>query len=165
MKFEQKAWAGARISLGIIFSWAFLDKLFGLGYSTAADKSWLLGNSPTTGFLKFATAGPLSSIFQSMAGQVWVDWLFMLGLALIGFALLSGMGMKLAGYSGALLMSFMFLAAIPFYAPESHNPLVDEHIVYAFILLAFTQIKVGQWYGFGKQWSQTKWVKENPILE
>lgn len=165
MKFEQKAWAGARISLGIIFFWAFLDKLFGLGYSTAADKSWLLGNSPTAGFLKFATAGPLSSIFQSMAGQVWVDWLFMLGLALIGFALLSGMGMKLAGYSGALLMSFMYLAAIPFYAPESHNPLVDEHIVYAFILLAFTQIKVGQWYGFGKQWSQTRIVKENPILE
>ncbi len=165
MKFEQKAWAGARISLGIIFFWAFLDKLFGLGYTTAADKSWLLGNSPTAGFLKFATAGPFSTIFQSLAGQGWVDWLFMLGLALIGFALLSGMGMKLAGYFGALLVFMMYLAALPFFAPESHNPLVDEHIVYMFILLAFTRMNVGHWYGFGKQWSQTRIVKENPILE
>lgn len=165
VKFEHKALAGARITLGVIFFWAFLDKLFGLGYSTAADKSWLAGVSPTAGFLKFATAGPLSSFFQSMAGQVWIDWLFMLGLALLGLALLLGIGIQIAGYAGALLVFLMFLAAIPFYAPESHNPLVDEHIVYLFILLTFTQLKVGHWYGFGKQWSKSSWVKKYPLLE
>lgn len=165
MKLEQKAFAGVRISLGIIFFWAFLDKLFGLGFSTTADKSWLLGNSPTFGFLKFATAGPLSTVFQSLAGQVWVDWLFMIGLALIGIALLLGIGVRLAGYSGALLLLLMYLAAIPFYTPESHNPIMDEHLVYLFILLAFTQIKVGHWYGYGKQWAKTEWVKEHPFLE
>jgi thiosulfate dehydrogenase [quinone] large subunit len=165
LKFEQKALAGARITLGVIFFWAFLDKLFGLGFSTAADKSWLAGVSPTAGFLKFATAGPLSTMFQSMAGQAWIDWLFMLGLALIGLALLLGIGIQIAGYAGALLVFLMFMAAIPFYAPESHNPLVDEHIVYLFILLSFTQLKVGHWHGFGKAWSKTDWVKKYPVLE
>jgi thiosulfate dehydrogenase [quinone] large subunit len=165
MKLEHKALAGARITLGIIFFWAFLDKLVGLGYATAAEKSWLVGNSPTTGFLKFATAGPLSTVFQSLAGQAWVDVLFMAGLALIGLALILGMGVQIAGYAGALLVLLMYLAAIPLYAPESHNPLVDEHIVYMFILLAFTQIKVGHWYGFGKSWSKSEWVKKHPILE
>lgn len=165
MNFEQKAFAGARISLGIIFFWAFLDKLFGLGFHTAADKSWLLGNSPTMGFLKFATAGPLSTIFQSLAGQAWVDILFMLGLALIGIALLLGIGVRIAGYAGALLVFLMFLAAVPFYSPESNNPLVDDHIVYMFILLAFTQMKVGHWYGYGKQWAKSNWVKKYPLLE
>lgn len=165
LKFEHKALAGARITLGIIFFWAFLDKLFGLGFSTAADKSWLMGVSPTAGFLKFATAGPLSTIFQSMAGQVWVDVLFMAGLALIGLALILGMGIQIAGYAGSLLVLLMFAAAIPFYAPESHNPLVDEHVVYLFILLAFTQMKVGHWFGFGKQWAKSSWVKKYPFLE
>ena len=33
-----------RISIGLIFLWAFFDKLFGLGFATSFDKSWLAGN-------------------------------------------------------------------------------------------------------------------------
>jgi thiosulfate dehydrogenase [quinone] large subunit len=39
-----------RLSLGFVFLWAFLDKLFGLAYSTAPGRSWLEGVSPTKGF-------------------------------------------------------------------------------------------------------------------
>ncbi|MBI2577711.1 MAG: hypothetical protein HYV77_02605, partial [Candidatus Wildermuthbacteria bacterium] len=40
-----------RISIGWIFFWAFIDKLWGLGFATAAGNSWLNGGSPTTTFL------------------------------------------------------------------------------------------------------------------
>ena len=85
-----------RIGLGWIFLWAFIDKVFGLGFATEAGKHWLTGASPTMGFLKFGTKGPLAGVFQAMAGSPVVDWLFMLGLLLIGLALILGIGMKIA---------------------------------------------------------------------
>jgi len=72
-----------RICFGLIFLWAFFDKLFGLGFATKASKSWLLGTSPTYGFLAMGTKGPLALIYKAMAGSAVVDWIFMLGLLLI----------------------------------------------------------------------------------
>jgi thiosulfate dehydrogenase [quinone] large subunit len=92
-----------RIVLGFIFLWTFLDKTFGLGFSTTPDKSLLSGSSPTAGFLKFGSEGPLATIFQGMAGSAIVDWLFMLGMLGVGLALILGIGMKIATYSGALM--------------------------------------------------------------
>src|SRR3546814_5818912 len=39
--------AALRVGVGSVFLWAFLDKLFGLGYSTPSERSWLNGGSPT----------------------------------------------------------------------------------------------------------------------
>lgn len=149
-----------RIAMGWIFLWGFLDKVFGLGYTTAADKSWLDGVSPTAGFLKFATTGPLSSVYQAMAGNVFVDWLFMLGLLLLGLSLIFGVGTRIAGYAGALMMLLMWSAALP---PE-HNPVIDEHIVYLLFLLFVATSSVGQWVGLGAWWSKTGMVKKCPWL-
>ena len=147
--------------MGWMMLWAFLDKLFGLGFSTAAEKSWLQGGSPTFGFLKAATAGPFAAFYQSIAGNPLVDWLFMLGLLLIGTALILGIGMKIAGYSGALLMVLMWTAHLP----PAQNPLLDEHIIYILIFLGFTTVKAGQWFGLGKWWVKTGLVKKSPFLE
>lgn len=164
--FEQKMWALARIGLGWIFLWGFLDKVWGLGFSTMAGKAWVNGVSPTLGFLKFATAGPLASVFASLAGQGWVDVLFMFGLLALGLSLIFGIGVRIAGYAGALLVLLMFFASIPYFQnPAAHNPLIDEHIIYAAILLAFTRIKVGRWWGFGAEWAKTDLVKRYPFLE
>ncbi|MBS3144298.1 hypothetical protein J4208_01815 [Candidatus Woesearchaeota archaeon] len=161
LKKDQVFLGVARISLGCIFFWAFIDKLFGLSFATPPDKAWLLGNAPTLGFLTKSTYGPFASIYQSFAGSPVIDWLFMLGLLGIGLSLILGIGIKIAGYSGALLMVLMYAAMIP----PKNNPLFDDHIIYALILLAFTQMKVGHWIGFGKLWSQTKLVKQNKFLE
>ena len=125
-----------RLALGLILLWAFFDKLFGLGFATTADKSWLAGGSPTYGFLKLATYGPFASFYQSIAGNIFVDVLFMLALLLIGLALVFGIFMKPACYGGAILMFMMWTARLP---PEQ-NPLIDEHIIYGliFILLAIS---------------------------
>ena len=160
-KKERYLWALLRIGLGLIFLWSFFDKLFGWGFSTAPDKAWILGSSPTSGFLHFGTHGPFRPIFQSLAGSTIVDWLFMLGLLLIGLALILGIGVKIAGYSGALMMLLIWLALL---LPK-HNPILDEHIIYLVVLLGLTIVKSGQWFGLGKQWANTKIVKKYPILE
>jgi len=150
----------ARITLGWIFFWAFLDKVFGLGFTTESGKTWLDGVSPTYGFLKFASKGIFAPIHQAIAGNPVVDWLFMLGLLGIGIALILGIGMKIASYSGAFLSLLLWSAVVP---PE-HNPIVDEHIVYLFVFLALSAMHAGDYLGLGVRWSQTALVRKYPWL-
>lgn len=158
----QKYWEILRFILGGIFFWSFLDKTFGLGYATEPAQSWLNGVSPTYGFLQFGTEGSyFAHIFQAMAGSIIIDWLFMLGVLGIGVSLLLGIGTRVAGYSGALMMFLIYLASLPL----EHHPIFDHHIVYIVILLAFTHLKVGMWYGLRKQWKKTDIVKKYPWME
>lgn len=119
-----------RIMLGLIFLWAFVDKLFGLGFSTKPDASWLDGVSPTAGFLKFATHGPFATAFQSLAGNPAIDWIFMIGLLGIGIGLITGLALRFSCASGVVMLLLMYLAALP----PVHHPFLDEHIIYALIL-------------------------------
>ncbi|MEX1995617.1 MAG: hypothetical protein WD887_02475, partial [Candidatus Saccharimonadales bacterium] len=136
------AWAAMRIGLGFIFLWAFLDKLLGLGFATCRDKltdvvssgcsdAWLYGGSPTDGYLKFASQGPFADFFQRMAGQSWVDLVFMAGLAALGVALILGISLRLASIAGILLMILMWSSVLP----PDNNPVLDEHIIYAIALV------------------------------
>lgn len=153
-------WAYLRICLGLIFVWAFFDKLFGLGFATASGKAWLDGISPTIGFLKFGTTGPLAPFYKGLAGNLFVDWLFMLGILGIGLSLILGIGIKIAGYSGALLMLLIWSALLP---PKNH-PFLDEHIIYLIVLLIIAKGNMGQVLGFGKWWSETDLVQKYKIL-
>jgi thiosulfate dehydrogenase [quinone] large subunit len=161
-----------RISLGWVFLWAFLDKMFALGFSTGrdaktgvvdrfGDAAWLNGGSPTKGFLSFATKGPLADFYASFAGAAWADWLFMMGLLGIGLALVLGIGTRIAAASGALLMVFMWSAAL---APEN-NPFMDDHIIYALTLIVLALMGAGRFIGLGRQWEQLTVVKKHGWLK
>ena len=67
--------AVTRLSLGWVFLWPFLDKMFGLGHETPAAKAWINGGSPTKGFLSGAV-GPFGGFYQSFAGATWANWGF-----------------------------------------------------------------------------------------
>jgi len=157
---ERYIWASLRIAMGWLFLWPFLDKLFGLGFATAPDAAWIRGGSPTVGFLAFGTAGPFAGLFQSLAGNPVADWVFMLGLLLLGLGLILGIGVQIAGYSGALLVLLIWLAHLP---PE-HNPLIDEHIIYLVVLIGLARVKAGQWVGLGRWWA-SKVASKYPILQ
>jgi len=154
-------WGLLRILMGWMFLWAFIDKLFGLGFSTASAKAWINGVSPTFGFLKFATKGPLASFYQGLAGSPFVEWLFMIGLLFIGIALLFGVFVKIASYSGIIMLFLIYISAFP---PE-HNPFLDKHIIYGFLMAGFIISNAGQALGFGKWWSKQEIVKKYSILE
>ena len=148
-----------RVSLGAIFLWAFFDKVFGLGFATTPEKSWLMGVSPTSGFLQFGSKGLFAPYFHSLSGNVLIDWLFMLGLLGVGAAFLFGIGMKIASYAGSLMMVLIYLSLFP----PANNPLIDEHVIYILLLLLLGQYESQQW-SLQSWWKKQGLVKRYPIL-
>lgn len=155
-----------RYVLGFTFLWPFLDKLFGLGYSTPAENAWIDGGSPTTGFLTKNPAvveGPFGDVFANFAGGFW-DWLFMAGLLGIGVAFLAGAGMKIAAWGGTLLMALMYLAELPIGRDGEGftNPIFDSHWIEALALIVLAYTFSGDTLGLGRWWSRI--VGEDSIL-
>ncbi|MDP4510511.1 DoxX family membrane protein [Nonomuraea turcica] len=150
-------WAMARISIGWVFLWAFLDKTFGWGFATPVNRAWIEGGSPTTGFLKGTGENALGGFFSSLAGQAWVDWLFMAGLLGIGLALVLGVGTRIAAATGGLLLVFMWAAELPL----ANNPFMDDHIIYAIVLIGLALANAGITLGLGRLpiVQQNAWLK------
>jgi thiosulfate dehydrogenase [quinone] large subunit len=153
-------WAALRIALGWMFFWAFLDKMFGLGFATQPDAAWIAGGSPTAGYLGHGTSGLLAGLYQSLAGNPLVDWLFMLGLLGLGLSLLLGIGVQIAGYGGVIFVLLLWSSNLP----PAQNPIIDEHIIYAIVLVGLAMVKAGQWVGLGKIWYNAV-AKKYPILQ
>ncbi len=149
-----------RLGLGWIFLWAFIDKLWGLGFGTPFERAWLQGGSPTSGFLSNAS-GPFLEFFNSLAGQPWVDWLFMIGLLGIGLALILGIAVRFGSFCGIIMMVLMYMAALPLV----NNPFMDNHLIYAFAFLVIGATKSGNWAGLGKWWSSTSIARTFPFLK
>lgn len=152
--------AALRLSLGWVFLWAFLDKAFGLGHETASTDAWINGGSPTAGFLGNAPSGPLASTYQGLAGQTWTDWIFMIGLLGIGLALVLGVGMRAAAVAGSLMLVLMWSAVLP----PANNPFMDDHLVYALVLVALALGGAGTTLGLGTWWRRTALVRRWPVL-
>ena len=123
-------WLLVRLALGLILLWAFFDKLFGLGFATPAASAWVNGGSPTNGFLSHV-AGPFGGFYNAIAGNLIIDWLFMLGLLGLGLGLITGLASKLTGWGGLILMVLMWGASLPL----KNHPFIDEHIIYGLIFV------------------------------
>ena len=152
--FVRYLWAATRLCLGWTFLWPFLDKTFGLGHETASADAWLSGGNPTEGFLSHS-AGPFSGIYQSIAGAGVVNVLFMVGLLAIGVALLLGIAMRPACIAGATMLMLMWTASLP---PEN-NLFMDDHIIYALVLIGLAAVGAGKTLGLGERWARTAVVQ------
>jgi len=152
--------AAVRLSLGWVFVWAFLDKMFGLGHETPSAGAWVNGGSPTAGFLGKATAGPFATAYQSIAGDTWVNIAFMFALAAIGVALMLGIAMRLAAAGGALLLVMMWTAVLP----PDNNPFMDSHLVYALVLVVLALTGAGRTLGLGRRWERISLVNRYGAL-
>jgi thiosulfate dehydrogenase [quinone] large subunit len=167
-----RALATLRIAYGVTFLWAFLDKTFALGFHTGYDQqgnldrfgdaAWINGGSPTEGFLSFGVPAdnPFKDTFNSMAGQAWVDWLFMAGLLGIGVTLLLGVGMRIGAAAGALMYAFMYAASLPL----ENNPVVDDHLIGIIVMAVLALGAAGTTWGLGHWWNRTEVVKNYPVL-
>ena len=171
-----------RIAFGWVWLWAFLDKLFGLGYATCSstndagektievmcDAAFINGGSPTYGVLTFGTQGSKTGwLFDWMApaapdAQNWADWLFMLGLLLIGLPFILGAGVRLSGIGGVIMYLFMYLAIA---VPPANNPIVDDHILGALTMGLLVFLNAGVYLGIGRWWQGLDIVERFPILE
>jgi len=178
----QRVMGALRIAMGWTFLWAFLDKAFGLGFSTGRNvetgaivfggpDAWVSGGSPTAGVVGFALKGPFKGVIQTITGYemaaagphvaAWVDVLYMVTLAAIGVALILGVATKLAAIGGIAWMGTFYLATAIW--PE-HNPFLDEHIVEILVLAAVLLADAGRYYGLGKAWQRLGFVKDRRYL-
>jgi thiosulfate dehydrogenase (quinone) large subunit len=172
MDTAKTVWTVTRVSLGLIFLWAFIDKLLGLGFATCrdkttgqflgvmCDKAWLAGGSPTAGFLKGAK-GTFGALFNGLAGLTVIDWLFMIGLLCIGIALIFGVALGITAISGTVLMVLMWLAALPL----PNHPVLDDHIIYAMLLWGFFVSGMHGENAIARWWSSLGIVQRNKILQ
>lgn len=173
----------ARIGIGFVFLWAFLDKLIGLGFATCrqedgsvqylCDNAWLKGGHITEGYLKSAAGefgGEPSGVYGEMF-EGWgswslgsfrpLDWLFMLGLAGVGIALILGIGTKIGAWSAVGLLLLMYVA----HFDNTNNPVIDDHIVYSLAAVGIVYVELQrQAIGLGGWWRKLAIVKKNPVL-
>lgn len=150
-----------RIMIGFYFFWAFIDKLFGLGFATPAERAWIAGGSPTTGFLMGSVEGgnPFAGIWEVLiANPTLPNILFMVGLLAIGVCYILGIGMNVASISGAAMYFFMYLAAFPM----TTNPLFDDHLIFAVLMIGLMGIAAGDYLGLGRTWRRV--VNNNTFL-
>lgn len=147
----RKILAVARIVIGFTFVWAFLDKTFGLGFATPAERAWINGGTPAQGFIG-GVEGPFAGFIQ-LFGNPFGDVLFMLGLLGIGVAMMAGAGLKIAAVSGTLLMFFMYLAEFP-PVLGGNNPIVDSHWHEALLLIIAAATLSGDTWGVGRIWGR-----------
>jgi thiosulfate dehydrogenase (quinone) large subunit len=181
----QRTVAALRLLLGWTFLWAFLDKAFALGFSTGrvlddagntvkiaffGDAAWIHGASPTAGAIAFGLKGPFADTIQSVTGftmangphvDAWIDWVYMLSMLLIGLGLITGVMTRIAAVGGIVWLAVFYVATAIW--PE-HNPFVDEHVIYAVVLLLLIYANAGRYYGLGKIWQRMDVVKDRRYL-
>jgi thiosulfate dehydrogenase [quinone] large subunit len=154
-----KALAVLRIVTGFIFLWAFLDKMFGLGYSTPAAKAWINGGSPTKGFPRLGRSRPAAGLFPHHRGRQLGRLALHARLLGVGPALIFGIGLRIAAVTGTALMAMMWAAEWPL-ARGSSNPIVDYHVIYALAAVVFALSYAGHTWGPGGLWSRLALVQE-----
>jgi len=174
-----------RLAMGWTFLWAFLDKSFALGFATgrlddgsidfwAKGAAWFNGGSPTKGVFTYAlNAGPFQGFYERL-GHVtvtaqgatasppeWINVVYMVSMVLIGLGLITGVMTRLAAAGGIAWMAIFYTATAIW--PEN-NPFLDDHIVYAIVLVGLIVANAGRYYGLGKIWQRVSFVEGRKYL-
>lgn len=159
-KTGMKALGIGRIILGFLLTWAFLDKLLGLGMKTPPSMAVINGGSPTEYYLNNLTSGIFEPMWHTLAGNAVVDTLLMAGLILVGLGLMFGVASKLSTIGFIAMMILMFTLNLP---PED-NPLFSHNILYLILCLAIYCFNGFRIYGLHDHWMEIPLVKNKPLL-
>ena len=79
----------------------------------------------------------------------------------IGLTLILGIGMRVGAISGALLLMLMWSAELPL----DNNPFVDDHVIYALVLVMLVLAGAGYTIGLGKRWERIPFVAKHGWLK
>jgi thiosulfate dehydrogenase [quinone] large subunit len=124
-----------RVAIGWIFLYAGITKVLNPDWSAAfyikdaKTFSWLFD------FLASDQILPITNILN--------EW----GLTIIGACLILGVFTRIAGYAGAVMMILYYLPILDFPKVGEHSYLVDEHIIYALVLIFLATVQAGRHLG------------------
>jgi thiosulfate dehydrogenase [quinone] large subunit len=142
-----------RLALGWVFLYAGLTKVLNPEWTAA-------------GYLKGAkTFTDLYQWFAADANIGWVSFLNQWGQVLIGTAMILGIGVRIASWGGALMMLLYYFPVLVFPKIGANSYLVDEHIIYALVLLAFGADGSKEMWGGVYPWLEKRGIfKKAPWL-
>jgi len=134
-----------RVVLGWMYLYAGITKIINPNWSAAG---YLKGAKTFVEFYQWlASPGILPA----------VDFVNEWGLTLLGLSLIFGVFVQLSSILGAVLMLLYYLPILDFPYPNPYSYLVDEHIIYALVLLLFASLRAG------RVWGLENWCSNLPI--
>ncbi len=158
-----------RVTIGIVFLYAGLEKVFGFGTPDA----FLKFNA--SGFLAFGTLGtwpgaaadaivnPTHGFWVSLSNDAgWmgvINFLVPFGQVCIGLALILGLATRFAAAMGTLMMLLFFVAAWDF-----GFGIVNQHLVYAIATAGLGLMAAGEAYGLDALLDRSEVVTHTPVL-
>ena len=139
-----------RLAVAWVFLWAGFDKL--------------VNGFDATGFLVNATSGPLKDAWvwlgESETAVAIINPVVISTQLLMGVALFSGAGTRLALFGAAVMMFLFYLAQFP---PE-HNPFLDYFVVYILVFALLGALGAGRTVGLGSHLEQLEIVQKHRWL-
>lgn len=139
------ALAVTRIALGWLMFYAGITKVINPAWSA---EGYLNTAKTFSGFYAWLTQPGLLSVVNFLN-----EW----GLTLLGVSLILGVFVRLSGILGAILMVLYYFPGLSFPMIGKNAFLVDEHIIYALILLFFASVRAG------RVWGLERWCASLPI--
>ena len=141
-----------RVSLGWLFLYAGLSKLATPGWSAAG---FLQGAKTFIGFYAW---------FLQPSVLPAINFINEWGLTLLGVSLILGIFVRLSSALGIILMLLYYFPRLQGVHPDPNSFIVDQHIVFIFVLLVLMAWRAGRVWGLDKWCSQLPFCARYPRL-
>ncbi len=153
---ESKLDRGVIFILRILMGWTFLY----------AGVWQIWDHFDTAGFLNHVvTFHAVFALFATPAILPFTDFMVKWGHLLIGLSLITGLGVRLSGPFGVLLMITYYFAHMKFpYIEEPVNFLVDYHLVYATVIVWLIAHRAGHVWGLDGLVEDLRLEQQYPAL-
>lgn len=159
-----------RITVGIIFLWAGLDKLLGgpaggwsaagyLGHATGGSLGWPFVTTPVAEgavVIYNPTHDLWVSLSKNSTALAIINPMVVYGEIGIGISLILGFLTRFGAIMGALMMALFFVAGWSF-----TNGIVEEHLTYMVVLLAIAGLGAGKYYGLDEWAAKTEFGQKH----
>lgn len=140
-----------RLALGWVMFYAGITKIMNPNWSAA-------------GYLKNAKTFPeIFNWFLNPDVLPIVNFINEWGLLFLGVSLILGVGMRISGILGALLMMLYYFPSLDFPMIGTTSYIVDEHVVYALLLVYLAITESARYMGLGS-WFVRTFASDRPFL-
>lgn len=127
-----------RLAMGWLFFYAGITKVLDPSWTAAG---YLQGAKTFSGFYNWL------ALSQNIN---WVNFLNEWGLTLLGIALIVGVATRLTTILGIILMLFYYFPVLDFPRIGEHGYIIDEHLIYVFVLFVLSAARAGRYWGLDK---------------
>ncbi len=145
-KFEKISLILLRLSLGWLMFYAGITKVLNPQWSA---KGYLTAAKTFPGFYNFLASPEILPTINFI--NKW-------SLTLLGVSLILGIAVRLSSILGAILMILYWFPVLDF-PYVAHGFLVDDHIIYALILVYFAIVRAG------RIWGLENWCANLPLCK